>query len=95
MALTLAVLSSDPVMSMEPSLENSTQRTVPVWALRTVERPSLVLAAVMYSSTRWSIVVREWHLYRTCSVHNVTRYMSTPTCTPLQGFCRLHPLLHG
>ncbi len=38
---TLTVLSSDAVASMRPSWLKFTQRTVPVCALRTVERPSL------------------------------------------------------
>lgn len=38
---TFAVLSSDAVMRLLPSCEKLTQRTVPVCALRMVERPSL------------------------------------------------------
>lgn len=38
---TLTVLSSEPVSSQLPSEEKLTERTVPVWALSSVERPSL------------------------------------------------------
>ena len=38
---TFAVLSSEAVMRLLPSCEKLTQRTVPVWAFRMVERPSL------------------------------------------------------
>lgn len=38
---TFTVLSSDAVASILPSDEKDTERTVPVWAFSTVERPSL------------------------------------------------------
>jgi hypothetical protein len=40
-ARAFAVLSSEAVMRLLPSCENATLRTVPVCALRMVERPSL------------------------------------------------------
>ena len=39
----LTVLSSEVVSSMRPSVENVTQRTAALWALRTVDLPSLLV----------------------------------------------------
>ena len=41
LSLTLTVLSSDAVQIDWPSAEKSTQRTVAVWALNTVDSPLL------------------------------------------------------
>lgn len=65
---TFAVLSSEAVMRLLPSGEKLTHRTVPVCALRMVERPSL-RQCVMCTTGR--------HVLESCTGRHVLESLNT------------------